>query len=195
MEYKSSQTAEARLAELAPEIGEAIGFSLHPMHSRYLELVGPVKNARVGLRVGYPFNGKLEISGRFPPGDYYHGQKKVEISVSLSKTAEQIAKDIERRLFPDYEKALDIVNKAASAHEKFTTQVHSLGERLAKLVGGKAEGSTTQKKVSLYRSSKLPEMLGDLEVHGEDVVFDDVRMTYEEAEAVINTLIRMRASR
>lgn len=182
---------------LASELAGLLGFSLsrEKNYAHYVELVGPVKNAKISVRV-LPPSGKVSIRGQFPD-DYSlpYGEKSPEISVSLSKSAEQIAKDIERRLFPEYEKMLDVANKRVDEHRAFEYKIANAARDIAATVGGVVEGKGSNSIVRLYHSSKLPETLGEIDIHGDDVVFDGVRVSYDEAEVMLKTLIKMRAGR
>lgn len=113
---------------------------------------------------GYGNEGRIHASGSYPsyervehgreivtPGDIYEGGKRLEspsITVADTKTPEQIAKDIERRLLPDLRhvwlacKAHCDSNTARQAQRKATV------ERVAKATGGQPNVHNESARVS-----------------------------------------------
>lgn len=193
------EDSEKRLQEILPDIAEALGWQVVPnQHGHYGELKGPLKGARLGFFVGYPHGnkGKAEITGRFPK-DYSlpYGESHPSITVTLSRPAEQIAKDIERKIFPTYETMLDAANARTSERESYESRARALADRIADITGGQVEDSRSGSgrfAVNLNRSAKFSGELGDVKVSDERVTFERFDMTPDEAEAVLRLLIKMR---
>jgi hypothetical protein len=110
------ETAEPRLAELAPLVAKALGEGWkrekreggEPTH--YIALVHG--DERVGLHVSYPY-GRLNISGSLThikdtrgENPYVRGEENPKITASLDRSPEQIARDIKRRVLPGYRAVL-----------------------------------------------------------------------------------------
>ncbi|WP_190821996.1 hypothetical protein [Saccharopolyspora pogona] len=83
--------------------------------------------------------GKLCVAGRldaFPNGKGY--QEQHEINVSLSKGAARIARDIERRLLPEYLPALDAAKERQREHDEQESLREALIQDLIATLGGNA---------------------------------------------------------
>lgn len=82
--------------------------------------------------------GRIEVLGSFPrsDGDYWgpHGVK-YSISVSAEKSAEQIARDIERRLLPVYRVAYEVAVKRMNEYDEQAGRQRVLAKRLADVLG------------------------------------------------------------
>lgn len=193
---------ENRLRALAAEVSLALGWEVEKKareYRHYIEIVDPGTPGRIGFWLG---SGKdlVEVTGRFPEDTDAHGhaiwsmpygKKTPSINVSLwKKTGEQIASDIRRRLFPEYEPLLEEALKRVKEHREYEKETEGAGERLAKLVGGKWNPKNGE--VNLYHSRELPEHLGDIKVSGEQVTFERFRTTVPEAEAMLKALITAR---
>jgi hypothetical protein len=141
--------------------------------------------------------GKIHVStvlpkdakGEIPYVEGYgqFGKRMPSINVSFDKTPEQIAKEIERRLMPEY---MDVLMKALTriaSSDSYHSKTEGFAEQIAKLVGVEAKGN----KVDFYRSPHplLNETISRAEVHDDDVELElrlSYGMTMEVLEFVIN---------
>ena len=108
------------------------------------------------------------------------------INTSFSKTPEQIAKDIERRLMPEY---MDVLSKALTrivSSDSYHSKTEGFAGQIAKLVGVEAKGN----KVDFYRSMHpvLSETISRAEVHDDDVELE-LRLSYGMTMEVLKLLI------
>jgi len=197
-EEMASKEDEDRLQALAPGIAEALGWEVERKerdYRHYVEIVA-TEERRLGLSVT-DGHGTMGISGRFPAPPSSWGSswlpydaKTPRINVSLKKTAEAIARDIERRLLPEYEPLLAEALRRRAEHEGSEDKAMTNMKRLAKVIGGKPDPE--RHEVNLYRSSRLPEQLGDIKVSSDSVTFDHFSVTVDEAEAMLSALIEAR---
>ena len=99
---------------------------------------------------------KLNISGDVPRDNKgerpYLGYnvKYPQISVSASKGGSQIARDIERRLFPDYLPILDQALANIASHNAYLNKTQAMAQKIADLV--KVKHDPDDKDISFYRS-------------------------------------------
>jgi hypothetical protein len=143
--------------------------------------------------------GKIHVSGDLPKdakgeipyveGYGQLGKRMPSINASFNKTPEQIAKDIERRLMPEY---MDILMKALSriaSSDSYHSKTEGFAGQIAKIVGVEAKGN----KVDFYRSSHpvFSETISRAEVHDDDVELE-LRLSYGTTKKVLEFLISLR---
>ena len=143
--------------------------------------------------------GKIHVSADLPKdakgeipyveGYGQFGKRMPSINTSFNKTPEQIAKEIERRLMPEY---MDILMKALSriaSSDSYHNKTEGFAEQIAKLVGVEAKGN----KVDFYRSPHpvLNETISRAEVHEDDVELE-LRLSYGMTMEVLKFLIARR---
>ena len=146
--------------------------------------------------------GKIHVSADLPKdakgeipyveGYGQFGKRMPSINTSFNKTPEQIAKEIERRLMPEY---MDILMKALSkiaSSDSYHNKTEGFAEQIAKLVGVEAKGN----KVNFYRSRHpvLNETISRAEVHEDDVELE-LRLSYGMTMEVLEFLINHRPLR
>lgn len=92
--------------------------------------------------VGWAAKGRLGISGSFRNGLNQHlpyDREKTEITVSKDKTPAQIAKDIERRLMPVYERVLARAGEMKARCDEYEKEKSRALERVREAMGGDAD--------------------------------------------------------
>ena len=120
---------------------------------------------------GYRAKGRIEISGLYPldgQGKHFpqHGYK-LEITVAETKTAEEIARDIRRRVLPAYLKNLAIIKEQIARADKY----HN--DRMAKI-------------------RQVADHFGwELQGQDKDVIYPDVPGIYQ-IEALNDTKVKFR---
>lgn len=136
------------------------------------------------LSGGNTRNNPLHISGNYPPKASY-GNDRPSINASTDKTPEQIAKDIQRRLLPDYIALWTKVTTDLKRHEDFEQTQARIAKDLFAMVpdinlaaGSKKSfhnprsGETAPIGFTFYRDNH--EGYGDLSVNSENSV--DVKL-------------------
>lgn len=129
---------EAIAAELAAVLGDQWRGQPDREHPRMHAWLVGTDGARLQLRLAEPPRGRLLIVGRFTAELQPHarGCPRHQIRVSLSRTAEQIARDISRRLLPGYYAILAAVRENHRAHAAQTAAQSSLACALAAVLRG-----------------------------------------------------------
>jgi len=196
------EEAEERLHELAAVVANEIGWRVGgKSYGHYVEISGEGEE-RLGLRVEDVET--LKISGVFPTHEdgrevwsLPYGKKTPSIKVSLwRKTPDQIGRDIERRLWPEYAPLLAEAIKSREERRSHETTSKDVAERLASVVGAKVkrlDGGNLE--IDMYRSRELPEFTGDVKVSGDSVRFDRFYVSPSEAEAMLVALVETRKGR
>lgn len=120
--------------------------------------------------------GRLYIGGSIPAGaDWGYGVSRPEITVDENKSAQQVAKDITRRLLPDYLPKLAVVLKRVAVHNTFVISRDEVLKAVAKLTKGRIQGEM------VYTGS------WDLQVSGPDSIRlygNDLYLTFEQLEKI-----------
>lgn len=127
--------------------------------------------------------GRLTISGQYPVGWYQKGGRTehFNIGVSPGRGAAVIAREIERRLLPDYLPEFARVVQAIAEHDRQEAARDDVAGRLAKVVNTSARDG----EFTLYR---LPgNVYGNIRVgYGGDRVRVEISgLTPDQAEAVL----------
>lgn len=135
------------LQELATKIAEALG-SDWKRSTRFdaddsgwrAELEGPA-NQRLFLSNTWASKGRLYISGDVPQNAQIpYGEVRPSITVASTKSSQQIANDITRRLLPEYLPFLEKVLDSKAKSDAFKAGREALAAQVAVVVGGRVQG-------------------------------------------------------
>ena len=193
------ETAERRLAELAPAVARALGRGWrHDKRDRepthYTALVRG--DERVGLHVGSPY-GRLNISGSLKQlkdsrgeNPCYPTEDNPSITTSLDRTPVQVARDIERQVLPGYRAILAKAIEVVRQRNKHFALTAESAAAIARVVG--ATEIDDRLRVSFYRAKKLPGLDGDCTCDGERAALHLPDLSVAEAGAALATLVLMR---
>jgi len=125
----------------------------------------------VSLSYGrYPYEGRITISARtnHDSAIYHYGEKHLSISVSATRTADQIVKEIQRRFLPPF---LEIARKAEQIQMQHNAYRQRLETCLGRLKGELLEESEKQNgKIHLH----LDDIWGTAQYSGDDQVTIDM---------------------
>ena len=131
---------------------------------------------------------KLHISGDFPrsiKGEPSHYGNPVDINVSDSKTPEQIARDIEKRLLPAYlpelKKAVDQENSTNIYHQKRQANI----QKMADYFGVEFK---EDKEPSIYVYDRIKGLGSRIEAYGENTIKFELELLPEVAIKVFDLL-------
>jgi hypothetical protein len=127
------------------------------------------------------------------------GECVQSINVSASKTPTQIVADMRRRLFPGLATLVKVIDERSATAAKHVDLTAANAARVAKSIGAAVQGlrkytsdDGRKREIDLYRSSALPEMLGDITVCGDGVTFERFEVSPDEAIAMLSTLVKLR---
>ena len=137
---------------------------------------------------GYPLKDRIAISGNFPRTDkgeridpYEYNEERHEISVSIAKTPEQIARDIERRFLPRYRELLRRVKEKVAQSNEYAV---ACARNLERIKGGKL----TEEEEKGYIMHLSGEIFGEIRVHGETVRIELHSVPIEAAQRIVRIL-------
>jgi hypothetical protein len=192
------QGAERRLVEIASPVAEALGYELVGRDDTHVaEMLSP-EGFRVYLNPGWQGGyDKLSISVDWPRDD--NGQQVMSsydartprINVSMSRRPGEIAKEIERRLLPDWLPMWEEAQRRiASSRRKHEGDTKSNAVRLAEIVGVDASEVDRNGRFSLYRSEIFPESISDVKVSGDSVTLE-LHTYVAGAEEILKALVRL----
>ena len=103
------------------------------------ELEGP-DNQVLFLSSTWAGKQRLYIAGSIPQGTEWPYQvTRPEITVNIEKSAQQVARDITKRLIPDYLPKLAEVLKRKAERETFESNRKSLADQVAEITGGRVK--------------------------------------------------------
>lgn len=130
-----------------------------------------------------------DSKGETPYVGLQYGQSMPAITVSGNKSAEQIARDIERRLMPAYLPLLERARKQIAETEEYYNRTETMARKIAALVGVKIEKGA--KKIDFYRSPLkiFNETMSGAEVHDQDVELT-LRLDHDTALEILMELAR-----
>ena len=119
-------------------------------------------------------------------------QRRPRISVSASKSAQTIARDIERRLLPEYLPLLEKEISSTKARQSFEDKTTKIAKQIADLVHVKHKSRETS--VDFYHSPYkiFQETMSRAEVVSEDAVEITLRVGSREALMLLNQIINGR---
>lgn len=130
------EQARAIGAEVAQALGE--GWSINNNSESWgANLIGPNdEDIFIRLETYGAKKGRLTISGNYP--GTHEQQRRVErhrIGVSADRSATAIAREIERRLLPDYRESLATVRMIIALDEHYDAIRQEVGQEFATLLG------------------------------------------------------------
>ena len=138
----------------------------------------------------YYLKDRISISGDFPRTEkrervdpYRYGEKRHEITVSSLKSAEQIAKDIERRFLPRYR---ELLKRAADIVKQSNDYARQCARNLEAIKGGKLTDEELEH--STLRIEGL--VYGEIRVRGEDAAVELRSVPIEMAEKILRLITK-----
>jgi hypothetical protein len=209
-DIKTREGSATRLSQLAPAIAKALGFKVEPdtrdaeerrFPRSHVRLLGP-DDQTIYLSASYPY-GKLDAGVIFPDRvngasvwSLPYGTSAPKISCTLSKSAEQVARDIQRRLLPEYLPLLAQCKACVAETLDYRAKRDAAAEKLAKVIGApvryESHASDRAPRIDVYHSHKLREASMDIDVGDDEVRFERLRVSHDEAEAILSLLVKLR---
>jgi hypothetical protein len=190
------ETSEARLSELAPKIARSLGdgwrreHNTNPDVTHYIALTHG-EHERIGLHVAYPY-GRVEISGSLShlrdakdEAPYYRSEDNPKITATLSKSPEQIAADITRRVLPGYRVVLAAVLDRIAKANAHLSATAATAAKVAEAIGAEPGKDGL---VDFYCSAAFPEDSGSAKCSGDRVALSLVDLNVTEACALLAKL-------
>lgn len=171
--------------ELAAALGE--GWTVSDRTNSWTKLLEGPKSQRLWVSEAEG-QAKYTIAGDLPrrQDNSFYGlgayEKLLEINVSASKSAEKIANEIKRRLFPSY---LPLLERALTYQEQDKAQARAMAANVARMEAGGLSRST-------WRENQLHGTLSGVtvkaDVYSTTVHLDLSWLTPDQAEAIIALL-------
>jgi len=139
------------------------------------------------FRLEWNKNDRLEISGSWGMGLYQflpYNREKTEITVSRKKSPEKIAKEIERRLLPAYERMFAKAVRHKEANDSYEKRKKDALEAIKAAIGGDAHFTSDGNKVYSYEPYNC-----DAEFYTDEVKLE-LRLPLEKAVRMLKWLKR-----
>jgi hypothetical protein len=210
METKTSP--EFKLGAFAADVAKALGptWTLKPRtsdqddfdaYAHYAEINDSAMQARIGFSQVWNKKTHVHISGAYNDRDAKgktfwnlpYGTKNPDINSAIARGAASVAKDITRRLLPDYLPLLAQCLKAWEEYGTHDTKLHATAERLGLTFGVEPDYSNQYTaRLSLYRSRALPESMCDITVNPDEVRIDHLDVTPAECVEMFKALFAFR---
>ncbi len=154
----------ASLQALAAAVAAALGWSyVRPDCDRPVDLWASI--VRDGARLVFYFDTwkkRIRISGAFPR-DFAPYGKTFEITVAADRPAAAVAKDIERRLLPEYLPAAAQAIERQADWDNRNAAARALTKELAAMIGSKPDGGDGWRSRGAEHSFRLYGTGGELE--------------------------------
>lgn len=166
------------------EVLRLIGAEEIPEDEPHREAYGSIRATLDGrlmvFRYGaYGYKGRYKIGAGYPrandryvaprdclPYDQRPRFKDADITVSAEKTAEQIAKDIQRRFIPRHKELWDLVKAEVDKIEAAATRRNEMREQVAKALGGTVRNDNVYVPSDRIRVEYVWESYADIRVSG-----------------------------
>ena len=192
-EKEEERARNEKTKSLIGRISEILGFTLEKEKNddwSYVSINATKGEESIHFASGsYHMKDRIRVSGDFPKTEkgervdpYRYGEKRHEITVSALKSAEQIAKDIERRFLPRYrellKRAIEIVNQSNDYAGK-------CAENLQLIKGGAP--TEEELKDSALRVEEGP-IYGEIRVRAEEATVELRSVPVETAEKIMRLI-------
>lgn len=170
-----------------PEDWGRVGAWLHEARSQAILVVGESQSSRKE-------QDRLDVSTDYPKdrdGNTAH-EPRPKITVSASKSGAQIARDVERRLLPEYLPLLEQILRRHAAYDSHEDEVRRIARQVAKLVQVKQDLKSPT--VSFYHSPYkiFQHTMSQAQVMGDGEVEITLRLDVATGLKVLNQLIHGR---
>jgi hypothetical protein len=204
----SNETTNAweTLQTLAKGVADIMGYKVKPRsesnHGGYAVIEGPDGRAiAFNTASGLANSGKIHISGVYPDridGRLVWTARKTypRIQVAMSKSPAIVARDIERRLMPDYLALLAECKETIARWTDIRDKSGTIANMIATEFGAqvrKRDNPTADAEISLYGSRDLPEETAHVHVSSGSVTFDRLTVSPSVAFAILRLLKKQRA--
>lgn len=191
------QEAERQLQELAPAVAVLLGWELADRDdSHIVEMVAP-EGFHVYFNAGWTGGyDKISISAGWPRDDEgrqvmsSYDAKTPRINVSVTRAPKEVAREIERRLLPEWIPMWNAARECLQRDRQYEGDTKSNAVRLARIVGVDKSEIDKNGRFSLYRSEIFPENLSDVKVSGDSVTLE-IKCDMDDAEAILKALVEL----
>jgi hypothetical protein len=114
-----------------------------------VDLVRILDGATVRIRIGgYRLEGRVSFYGcwpKFQDGTIYSGGKRAEITCGTSREPSKLAKEIQRRLLPDYDRSYAQALAYVRTHDANGSEAEAIATRIAAAIGGKVGANRSRR--------------------------------------------------
>jgi hypothetical protein len=188
----------ALVSDLPKELGQNWKLTRYKNDTPWYAEITHLVSGALSLHLG-EWKGRVSIAGVYD--DRVEGRQVwyksssepwPSISVAVTREAKAVAREVERRLLPDYSRLHAECEKRVAEYKTLLAASKATAELVAQMIGGKVyhtEGSY-EYEVNAYRSTKLPEQSFDIKVSGTDITFDRLCVDRAVAEQILAVLVR-----
>ena len=191
------QEAERKLAELAPRVADALGYQLADREDRHVAELHAPQGFKIFLNPGWQGGyDKVSVGTSWPLDDERrqvmssYDAKLPRINVSITRSPEAFANEIQRRLLPEWLPLWNAALDRLHSSQRHTSDTKSNAERLAEIVGVDPSEVDKGGRFSLYRSEIFPESISEVKVSGDSVTLE-IHCDVGSAEEILKALVRL----
>lgn len=140
--FKEKVIKVAQALKMEPIFTSRYGERLNDNHAFMQDNLGERLSISNGCYLGSHKPGRLVVRGEFPEGaanSVYEPARYTEITCDENKSPEQIARDIERRLMPEYGESLKVVLERIDNEKKYIAKRSAMIQKIANHLGLRVE--------------------------------------------------------
>jgi hypothetical protein len=191
------QEAERWLHAIAPEIAAALGCELAARDDDHVvEMLHP-EGFKLFFNAGWSGGyDKISIGSSWPLDEdrrqvtSSYDASIPRINVSVTRTPEAIAREVERRFLPEWKPLWEKSLARLDSSRKHEGETKSNAAELAEIVGIDPSEIDKNGRFSLYRSSIFPESISEVKVSGDSVTLE-IHCDVENAREILRALVRL----
>lgn len=149
-----------------------------------------VRYSPYGHKNKWSISASVDRSNKVYLSDKDKEELTLSINVSEEKSAEQIAKDIEKRLMPSAKKYFELVSEKLASNDEYEKALQNNCKRIAKITGGKVPelGQSSNMGFSVRDSVNELTIYGTVQVMRDSCYVEARNCTIEQAEQILKIL-------
>jgi len=191
------QEAERRLHAMAPEIASILGCELAERDDSHVVEMKSPEGFRLFFNAGWSGGyDKISVGSSWPLDEdrrqvtSSYDASIPRINVSVTRTPEAIAREVERRFLPEWRPLWTKAIARLESSRKHEGDTRLNAEMLAEIVGVDPNEVDKNGRFSLYRSSIFPESISEVKVSGDSVTLE-IHCDVESARDILKALVKL----
>ena len=182
---------------IAPEIANELGCELAERDDSHVVEMKHPEGFRLFFNAGWSGGyDKISIGSSWPLDEdrrqvtSSYDASIPRINVSVTRTPEAIAKEVERRFLPEWRPLWEKAMARLESTKKHEGDTRSNAVGLAEIAGVDAKEVDKNGRFSLYNSTIFPESISEVKVSGDTVTLE-IHCDVANAEEILKALVRL----